>query len=255
MGRAYLACYLLFTATSVAHAGIVVELLPDMAPPNADGTYNGGEALQVDVRLISDTAVEVRLLQFDHTASSPALILGVDINNGQPVYAPTPEHPFDGVPNFLFDYSSLSDPTVYTDFSNLQAGVDRRPWPASTVHTDLSGTAGDLLTLEAGLPFHAGAMPVTLPTLPDTYVLDLLNEGVTDLNLGALVVFGGPDGTPTTTWSSAADGMVEITYALGGGPALFTVIPEPATLFLLSIGGLGVLSRRRSIVPRRPPRA
>ncbi len=245
MGKVGLTSWCLFAAASVAHAGIVVELLPDMAPPNVDGTYNGGESLQVDVLLTSDMTLNVRLLQFDHTASSPELILGRDFDNGLPVYEPTAEHPFDGVPNFLFDYSSLSDATVYTDFSNLQTGIDRDPWPASTVYVDLGGTGGEPLTIEAGVPFHAGVMPVTLPTLADTYVLDLLNDGATDANLGSMVIFGGFDGAETTTWSSIDDGGVEITYASGRGPAVFAVVPEPATLLLVTLGGLAGLRQRR----------
>ena len=247
MGKTGLACCLLLAAASVAQAGILVELLPDLAPPNADGTYTGSESFQVDVLLISDATVNLRLLQFDHTASSPELSLGTDFDNGLPVYEPTVEHDFDGVANLLFDYSSLSDPTVYSDFSNLQAGVDPHPWPASTVLTNLLGRGGDPLTLEAGVPFHAGVMPVTLPAQAGTYVLDLLNEGATDRNLGSLVVFGGLDGSPTTTWSSIDDGNVEITYALDGGPAIFAVVPEPTTLFLLSMGGLALLKRTRSV--------
>ena len=49
MGKtALIACCLLAWA-SVAQAGAVVRLAPDMNAPNSDGTYNGGESLAVDV--------------------------------------------------------------------------------------------------------------------------------------------------------------------------------------------------------------
>jgi len=233
---------------STAQAGAVVRLSPDMAAPNPDGTYNGGESLDVDVYLTSSTTIGVRLLQFDHTASSPELMLGVDVDNNNPVYEPTAEHPYDGEPNFLFDYrlaGSTTVPVTYTDFSNLRAGADRIAWPASTVYTDLLGTGGGMLTIRAGVPFHAGVMPVTLPAEPGTYTLDLLNTAAADINHGALIAFGGLGGSPTSEWSSIADGNVEITYSSTSGPVDFTVIPEPYTAMLLVAGAFAALRRRR----------
>jgi len=237
-------CSLLMAATSV-RAGLVVTLTPDVFPPNPGGTYNPGQSLDLDVWLMSDIALDVRLMQFDHTSSSPELMLGSDRDIGRPVYDPTPENPFDGVPNFHFDYASLADPNSYTDFSNLSAGAERKPWPAAAVFTDLEVRVGNMLGLQPGVPFHAGTMPVTMPVAPGEYMLDLLNAGTTDRNRGALLVFGGLDGSPTTTWSSMDDGDVEINYAPGGGPAVFAVVPEPATLLLLAMGGVAAMERSR----------
>lgn len=245
MRKAALICCLWLIFPTAANAGIVVELLPGSPPPNADGTYNGAESLDVNVRLTSDMTINVRLLQFDHTASTPGLVLGRDIDNGLPIYEPTAEHPFDGVPNFIFDYSTLSAPNGYTDFSNLRAGTDRRTWPASTVYTGITGAGGDFLTLQAGVPFHAGTMPVTLPSAAGTYVLDLLNASETDPNLGTIVAFDAPGRIGATVWGSINDGDVEVSYASGSGPTSFVVIAEPATLLLLALGGLGALYRRR----------
>lgn len=58
--------------------------------------------------------------------------------------------------------------------------------------------------------------------------------------------FGTGPGDEVTKWASAAqDQLIDgvITYA--NGPLTLTVIPEPATLILLGLGGLAALRRRR----------
>ncbi|UCE60184.1 MAG: PEP-CTERM sorting domain-containing protein [Phycisphaerales bacterium] len=249
MGKVALITCCTLAWVSSAQAGAVVRLEADMDAPNSDGTYNGGEQFSVDVWVTSSATLGVRLLQFDHTASSLELTLGADLDNGNPVYEPTVENPFDGVANFLFDYrlaGSSEVPASYSDFSNLKSGVSRTAWPASTVYTDLSGSGDGMLTIRAGVPFHAGVMPVTLPQAAGTYTLDLLNETAGDANLGALIMFGGLDGTPTSEWSSIDDGSKEIAYSTASGPLELTVIPEPATVLLFAAGGIAVFRRRRN---------
>ena len=73
-----------------------------------------------------------------------------------------------------------------------------------------------------------------------------------DANFGMVIDFGfgtGP-GDPVTKWASASQDTnlqvdAPITYG-PGGPLTLTVIPEPATLVLLGLGGLAALRRRRS---------
>ena len=111
-----------------------------------------------------------------------------------------------------------------------------------------------MLEIQAGVPYRLGGMPVTLPTEPGEYTLDLLNLANTDnSSFGMALDFGfGTEGDPVTKWASAAqgDGVDDVIVYdptrghLDNGLTL-TVIPEPATLILLGLGGLAALRRRR----------
>ena len=112
---------------------------------------------------------------------------------------------------------------------------------------------GDQFRLTAGVPYRIGGMPVTLPSEPGTYTLDVLNLSNTDdTNFGMVLNFGfGGAGDPVKLWASAAqadnaDDSIIYNPArdhLSGGGLTRTVIPEPPTLILLGRGGLDALRR------------
>ena len=229
---------------------------------NDDGTFNGGETVLVHVMLNSDTTFFLRLAQIDWTASSPELGLGQDIDAVNQV--------IDGVPNFWFDYSPItladtfalgtypatgigpfgSSTGGYTDFSNLQQGEPLRDFVATTLWAATAELPG-MLQIVAGVPYRLGGMVVTLPAARGggaEYTFDVLNLANTDdANLGMIIDFGfGTEGDPVLKWGSASESPLvndSITYA--NGPLTLTVIPEPATLILLGLGGLAALRRRR----------
>lgn len=56
---------------STAYAGATIELVPEQPGP-----YFGGETVEVDVYATVDSVVYLRLLQFDFSATEPALEFG-----------------------------------------------------------------------------------------------------------------------------------------------------------------------------------
>lgn len=223
------------------------------------GPFTGGETVLVHVMVTADQDLKIRGAQVDLRASSPELTIGEDID--------AVNQPIDGVPNFWFDYSPItiagllqqgtypasginpisvqSTTGGYTDFSNLMQGNPLIPFPAATSFGGTTETA-NMLTLSNGVPTRLGGVIVTLPTDPGVYTLDVLNIANEDQNFGAIIDFGfgtGP-GDEVTKWASTPGADGRITYA--NGPLLLEVIPEPATLILLGLGGLAALRRRRS---------
>ena len=236
---------LVLACTSMARAGVEVRL--DYSP--SETPFSGGEQFRVDVWVTSDTTISARSLQVDHLGplTSAALMLGQDIDNVN--------NGFDGVENFWFDYTSLTGGTFpsegliertlesttggYADFSNLRAGPSLNAVPASTLWA--SSEAGEQIVLQAGVSMRIGGMWVTLPTILGDYTLDLLNAAATDMNDGFRIDFNFDD---PQTWSAVGGENAQIVYGDGGGPLTFSVVPEPATLLLLTFGGLAAWRRR-----------
>jgi hypothetical protein len=256
---------------SMANAGAVVELrIADelgnpVSPTNQDGTWDGGENVVVEMWVTADDTFVIRSAQIDYRSSSPELILGKDIDSVN--------QPFDGVPNFWFDYSRSVNgvgtypamgegddgPTTgdYVDFSNLTAGVPAVPFPPSTASGRTTHSATRMIEVAAGVPFRLGGMPTTLPaadpTAVRTYTLDLLGADANNVNNGTAIGFGFGSAAvgdkPVTLWSTAINDPTvnsPIAYAPGrAGPIQFVVVPEPATLAILALGGLAAALRRR----------
>lgn len=196
---------------SVVNAGAVVSL----APTN-NGPYLGGEQFTVNVNVTADQSIQPRLLGFDFSASNPAITLigpdGPDLDTTQ---------------EFVFDLSTLAASALYSQFPNF-------PKP-QVVYQSTSPVPGFILQLNSGQEFHAGSLTIKLPTAPGTYLLDAMNATDQDPNNGARIDF---DFANRTTLS-ANNGL------LTGGQREFVVIPEPATLILLGLGGVAAAMRRR----------
>ncbi|MGB2988207.1 MAG: PEP-CTERM sorting domain-containing protein [Phycisphaerae bacterium] len=151
------------------------------------------------------------------------------------------EESFNVALNFLrLDFSDSNvrfslDSTFAFDFSSVPLGdLGYRaehhpdlpvPW---TWNTDDCVCPDARLHLPAKGSLHIGSIGVELPTDPGLYLLDVLNADEPDETLGAK--FG--------SWR-AYDGDVT------GGVFGFVVVPEPATLSLLILGGFAALRQRR----------
>ena len=217
-----LAAVMMMAMASAAFAGAGVDLV--VTP--GSGQYDPGESVLVDMWVTASESLLLRSAQIDSRASSGELIFGS---------------------HFQFDYSSIGGINQYVEFSALNQGDPLRPWPAATIWAATTESQG-MLEMLAGVPFHLGSMTVTLPAVPGEYTLDLLNLANEDTNFGAMIQFGFGNGDQDTftTWTSASPGDRgdhSITY--DSGPLTLTVVPEPATLILLGLGGLAVLRRRR----------
>jgi hypothetical protein len=201
-------CFVLGIA-SIANATANIELVP-----SSPGPFLGGETINVDVIINNGTptARDLRLLQLDVQASDPALGL-----NG----------PF----AFNLPLGGLG-----------YAAFGAYPVP-SAAYLGLSPQPGVIFNLPASGEATAGTISLTLPNAPGAYTLDVLNPTNTDLNEGALLNFGFGGADPATNWRG--DGLGDA--LLTGGQTTFEVgvIPEPATLSLLALGGLAAFRRRR----------
>lgn len=216
---------------STAWAGAMVEVSP-LTPANGPGgvDYLPGSIVDFQVGVSQDkpTDTPIRDVRLDFDASDPALtFLGPD---DFPVGNP------DGVLEFVFDFSTLDTGAMYDMFPG---------YPTARIeYAGIGYIPGFMLEIpeaDAGA-LILGTGQVELPMSPGTYSIDALNAGTNDpQSEGAQILFGFGGDDPVTLWSAVpgfGDGLIT-------GDALpLTVVPEPATLALLLIGGL-VLIRKR----------
>ena len=242
---------------AAAQAGVNITLVPDHVP--IGDCYLPGEVIKFGVFAHltagtpsvpgpegTTTQVWVRRLQFDLRATSPEILAGIE---------PVLHHPFNEANDP--DGDGIYDPIPFWDLSfaprcsedpsycgtNYFLDGDISP-PSDTLLTiTYVGHASRfrMTTLHQASPTLVGEFKVTYPSAPGAYVLDVINSDTTDLvNAGAQLWWGfGKVVDPTDPASPL--------FATGftGGQFCFC-IPEPATLFLLSLGGLGALFGRRS---------
>jgi len=202
---------------SVSHADPLATLgLTTLTPPNAPGGYLPGSDVdfQVNARWNLGSA-PIRLLTLDFSASSPELSFNGPNTNGN------------SVPEFDFDFSSIASGALYAKFLDY-------PIPNIT-YTGTQAIEGFVLMLPAAGqgPLTVGTGSIALPMAPGDYLLDAINpDYVNNDNLGARIIttwepfICDPDPCPTD-WDRFSGELLTL-----------TVVPEPATVILLGIGGV-----------------
>lgn len=236
---------------SAAHAGVNITIAPE---PNL-AQYQVNQAVNVDIlaQLTAGTPsvpgpggltnlVRVRLLQFDLADTDPNLLANLatvghhPTQETQPEAGPIPFWDFSGATGCAND--ELACGTNY-----FVDGAIAPPGDTifNTTYTGTTSSSSNMITLNQTAPKRVGEFNLIMPNAPGTYVLDVLNVDTTDpVNAGAQLWWG---------FGSAADPADPASPLLAtgftGGTYTFVVVPEPATLALLGLGGLAAAMRRR----------
>lgn len=202
---------LLVTTT---RAEIRVELIPDNPGP-----YSGGELLNVDVWLHSEIPDDVRLvgMRFDFEASDESLQVG---------------------PLFTFDFTLL-DPAP-----NYYVTVPELPRP-SVYNSILCYCPTYFLPLPAGQSFHAGRVPVRLPSITGVYRLDSLNAADADPEHGGLIYFDYAPygGNLRASRGEISDGVLDFIVTALPIPTLSTWGSLICGAMLLVVGSIAIRYR------------
>lgn len=241
--RALSVCAVLGLA-SAAQAGVIVTLVPS----NNGGPLNPGDMITVDVMAEMDQAgpasIRLRLAQFDLSDTSPALLAGIE---------PVSTHPDAEVPFRFWDFTSTTncqgDSTVCGDRYLIDGELPSPPDPVNIFNVAFSGSTQNnarMLELHQGGQTRLGRFHLTIPqgTPEGSYLIDVLNANELNENLGADFRYGFGTPTDPSVILRAADGEILPSPNQAGGLPI-TVVPEPATLAMLGLGGLAAAFRRR----------
>jgi hypothetical protein len=238
---------------SVANAGLAISLVP-----SATGPYQPGQTINVDImaQLTPGTPsvpgpagttslVRVRLMQFDLADSSPELNI-----------TPVSHHPTADIgPVPFWDLSGSSACAADETGCGLNYFIDGSISGDDDIlnitYTGLTSSGSLLVTLNQTTAKRVGELQITLPQAGGDYLLDVLNADEADINRGAELRWGfGSTADPTDPTSplraqntAGAGGIVYAEGSIGG--LNLVVVPEPATLALLGLGGLAAAYRRR----------
>ncbi len=194
---------------SIANAAVTVNVVPT---GGADANnLMPGQSFSADLMVSQDTGVarNLRDVRFDFSTTDGAI----------------------GLSNFQWDTSTLA--------SNALLFLDSALPVPSGSFTGLSELAGFQLNLPASGDARLGTIDVTAPNAPGTYNLNAITASDdTNPNLGGLFSWG---------FGGAGDAFTE-NFANNGdvvGGSLNLIVPEPATIAFLGLGGLALIRRRR----------
>ena len=202
-----LSAVMVLAVASIANASAVVTLSPSTRTLDLDvDTDPAAYTFDVAVGVSQDPGGTDRLLRL-------AILDFTTSNSGI------------SLNSFAFDFSSVPfGGALYAPFPDL-------PVPQAAYSSTSPQPLGQWVLPADGSTLTLGTLNITIP----------MAEGVYDLSaLGPMSNIGYGFGV------EVGDDIVELIPGdgLGGGAATFTVVPEPATLAFLAIGGLAMLRRR-----------
>lgn len=242
--------------TGAAHAGALVSLVP--WPPVNGVAYQPGEHSHVDLYVQMDSSssesVRVRLLQFDLSDSSPELTLIPVQNHPLAEGGPIPFWNFTGAPACAADQSRCGN-THFIDGSLQISGPFSDDAGVFAIAYFGMNPSEDQIVLTQAARTLVGSVDVVLPPHAGEFVLDVLNADYADFsnqNFGTYLYYGfglPSDPERVLLWSHTGGVVMAPDGAPGTdefGRVAFIVIPEPASLMLLFVGGLTILMRRSS---------
>ncbi len=176
--------------------------------PAMPGPYAPGATVDVDIILhnFEGQDIGLRLAQVDFAASDEALTIA----------------------DFAIDLTPATGGALYAAFPTNFGGGNTI---AAATYSGTSLIPGFILVAPDNGTLSLGVASVTLPDAEGTYMFDAINPGAPDNNSGARFDYGFTN--RTTLWP------------VGGDALALTVVPEPATLALLGVGGIAMLRRRR----------
>lgn len=257
--RAFSLCAVLGFA-SAAHAGVIVTLVPSDPAAGVGQPYGLNEVVHVSVLARLDAAIpapapgnpnaRLRLARFDFADTSPELTL-------TPIVTHTDAFESSAVTGKIgfWDFSTTGacsgDPGACGTghFIEAQLLLDQPSMPdaPTIVYTGLGSSSANQIALSPTADKTIAQFEITMPSVAGdgTFLLDVLNADEEDINRGAEFQHGfGNANDPSRSYRASAG---TINYAPGtpSGGLSFAVVPEPATLAMLGLGGLAAAFRRR----------